>query len=108
MPLGVPRPSTILRTTTSDQARFAEYWFWKDSPDIWNKVQALESIACFDGTSGDDIRFHPKDPRFIYFLPHEDSFILKFTGFAGIVGYYRRQAPRETEKIIFRPDKLAN
>jgi hypothetical protein len=108
MPFRVLRPADILRTTVSDQARLADYWFWNDSPKIWNKTQALESIACFGGTSGDDMRFHPKDPRFIYLLPHEENFILKLTGFADIVAYYCRLAPRKTENIIFHPDKLAN
>jgi hypothetical protein len=108
MPFRVLPPAAILRRTASDQARLADYWFWNDSPEIWNKTQALESIACFDGTSGDDIRFHPKDPGIIYFLPYEEHFILKFTGFADIVGHYRREAPSECGKIIFCPDKLAN
>jgi hypothetical protein len=100
--LCVQRPSEILQRTDEDRARLAKYWFWDHSPDVWSQARAVESIACFDGTSGDDIRFHPSDLHSMYLLPHEDNFIIRFTSFADIVHHFRRTFSPDLSRLVFR------
>ena len=97
-------PSRIVQTTPEDRARLSEYWFWEDSPKVWTQKQAIESVACFDGNSGDDIRFHPAEPQTMYLLPHEDTIICKFTTLAGIVRFFRGQREAKLETLTFVPD----
>ena len=99
--LRVFSPFEILEMTPDDRARFSEHWFWDDSPNVWTQEQAVESVACFDGGSGDDIRFHPADPETIYLLPHEDTVIHKFSSFADIVRHFQREFAPESDKLTF-------
>jgi hypothetical protein len=99
--LRVISPSQILEVTPDDRTRFSEHWFWVDSPDVWTQERAVESIACFDGSSGDDIRFHPADSRTMYLLPHEDTVIHKFTSFADIVRHFQREFAPESDRLTF-------
>lgn len=96
-------PADIVKMTPEDRHRFAEYWFWTDSPDVWTQEQAVESIACFDGSCGDDIRFHPADPKTMYLLAHEESVILPFTSFADLVHHFQQTGESDTEKLTFIP-----
>jgi hypothetical protein len=99
--LRVFAPSQIVQMTPDDRARFSEHWFWVDSPDVWTQERAVESIACFDGSCGDDIRFHPADPQTMYLLPHEDTVIHKFTTLADIVRHFRREYASESDRLTF-------
>ncbi len=99
--LRVFSPSQIVQMTPDDRARSSEHWFWVDSPDVWTRERAVESIACFDGSSGDDIRFHPADSESMYLLPHEDTVIHKFTSFADIVRHFQREFAPESDRLTF-------
>jgi hypothetical protein len=98
-------PRQVVEMTSDDRARLAEYWFWVDSPDIWNRERAIESIACFDGSNGDDLRFHPSDPQTLYLLPHEESVIYKFSSLMEIVRHFRRECEFHLDKLTFTPDR---
>lgn len=99
--LRVFSPSEIVQMTPTDRARFSEYWFWVDSPDVWTQERAVESIACFDGSCGDDIRFHPAESQTMYLLPHGDTVIHKFTSFADIVRHFQREFTPESDQLTF-------
>jgi hypothetical protein len=99
--LRVFSPSQIVRMTPEDRDRFSQYWFWVDSPEVWTKEKAIESIACFDGSCGDDIRFHPSDPQTMYLLPHEKTVIYRFTSFADIIGHFRREFSPDSDGLTF-------
>lgn len=99
--LRVFSPTLIFHMTPDDRVRFSKHWFWMDSPDVWTQERAVESIACFDGSGGDDIRFHPADSRTIYLLPHGDTVIHKFTCFADIVRHFQREFTPESDRLIF-------
>jgi hypothetical protein len=99
--LQVFSPSQIIQITPGDRTRLSEYWFWADSSAVWTQDRAIESIACFDGSCGDDIRFHPADPSTMYLLPHEDTLIHKFTSFPDIVRHFQREFAPESGKLTF-------
>lgn len=94
-------PSQIVRVTPDDRTRLSEYWYWVDSPEVWSQERAIESIACFDGSCGDDIRFHPSDPQTMYLLPHEHTVIYKFTTFADIIRHFRREFSPDSDTLTF-------
>ncbi|MGV3755859.1 MAG: SMI1/KNR4 family protein [Verrucomicrobiota bacterium] len=96
-------PAEIVEMTPDDRNRFSEYWFWTDSPDVWTQEQAMESIACFDGSSGDDIRFHPTDPKTMYLLVHEERVILPFTSFTDLVHHFQRTSESDPDTLTFTP-----
>lgn len=99
--LRVFSPDQIVQMTPGDRSRFCNYWFWVDSPDVWTQERAIESIACFDGSCGDDIRFHPADPLTMYLLPYGDTVIHRFTTFADIVQHFKREFAPDTDRLTF-------
>lgn len=80
VPLMVLGPADVLARHDQDQKRLAEYWFWDESSDILSQKDAITSIACFDGSSGDDIRFLPGSEDTYFLLPHEDGVARRCTG----------------------------
>ena len=103
LPLRLFAPADLVRGTPRDRARLRECWFWTDSPEVWSQQKACESIACFDSTDGHDIRFHPSEPAALYVLPHEESWIRRVEGFAGLVAFFHDYYSGTLEQAVFHP-----
>jgi len=103
VPLQVLPPSALLRSTTDDQQRLREHWFWSDSSEVWSQKLACESIACFDGCCGDDVRFHPSDPDSIYILPHDETCIYRVASFAELLSRFLTLYNTPPDSLRFEP-----
>jgi hypothetical protein len=106
--LQVLPPATIVAGTAADQARLRNHWFWPDSEDVLSRAQAVETVACFDGSSGDDVRFHPCDPSTIFVLPHESGVILRVRGFGELVGVFRTLYNVGSKVLSYGPFRPVN
>jgi Domain of unknown function (DUF4259)/SMI1 / KNR4 family (SUKH-1) len=81
-------PRFINDRINETRERFADYWFWTDSPDILTKDRALECLPFFDTDVGDDIIFHPDEPDRWFILPHEATHVAVVSSFRELVDYY--------------------
>ncbi|MBI5772611.1 MAG: SMI1/KNR4 family protein [Verrucomicrobia bacterium] len=105
IPLRVLPPSALIWRTPEDQERLREYWFWADSSEVWSQNLACESIACFDGSCGDDVRFHPSNSSSFYVLPHEDSQIFRIATFAELIACFFTIYGVTPQELSFEPQQ---
>jgi hypothetical protein len=101
--LRVLSPAAIVAATPGDQARLREHWFWPHSEDVLPKARALETVACFDGCCGDDVRFHPADPSTMFVLPHASEVVLRAQGFRELVAVFRSLYNVESKALTYDP-----
>ena len=105
--LAVPSPKAVAARTPDDRTRLREFWFWTASPEVWSQEKACGSIACFDGSSGDDVRFHPSDPQAMYILPHDHEYICRVTNFDDLISRFAEIYGTDRSKLTFIPDRIS-
>jgi hypothetical protein len=82
--------------------RLTEFWFWNKSPQILTQAHAVECVAFFGSSDGDDILFHPSNRNRWYILPHEEEEVILVHSFQELSAYFLQryddlQAPYEYE-----------
>jgi hypothetical protein len=82
--------------------RFLYHWFWDESPEILTQAYAMECVAFFDSTDGDDIIFHPSNPNCWFILPHEEGKVIIVNSFQQLCQHYLLLYDELSEPFQFR------
>lgn len=104
--IGALHPQKLNFFAKHNRERFAEHWFWDQSPDILTQAKALECLPFFDDDLGSDILFHPSDVSRWFVLPHEDAVVLVMHSFKELCDYCLSMQDDVYPPYEFTPDRF--
>ena len=70
--LAVYSPSEVLERTASYRRDWDKYFFWEEGADVLSKQAVLESVIFGSSFEGDQLIYHPVEPKGVFVLPRHD------------------------------------
>jgi hypothetical protein len=68
-------PDRVAEEHPGHRGRREEYYFWDEGADVPTREQVAASVLLADTLNGDEVIYHPAEPRGLFALPQDDETI---------------------------------